>query len=189
MEDWSPDAPAYALAWIGGTTRNHKGLWQEFLAHEALTDQTLSGPVPCASQDWTTPRVSQTLLGSQCIDNLLALWENFLNYQHEKTSGTALLRVQICKHNGCRPTGLMDDTTLQLTILTECPSELSVLGCGMHERRADLVLQADSATGTAAACDERSHLALEEVISNGWMSGYVSADGQPSPKRGCSFMR
>lgn len=83
MEDWSPDVPAYALAWTGGTTRNHKALWQEFLAHEALTDQTLQEQFLLLHKIGPPPAYLRTLLGT-CVDNLLALWENFVNYQHEK---------------------------------------------------------------------------------------------------------
>lgn len=188
MEDWSPDASAYALAWTGGTTRNHKGLWQEFLAHEALTDQTLQDQFLVLHKIGPPPGYLRTLLGSQCIDNLLALWENFLNYQREKTNSTALVRVQICNTTDADLQGWMNETTLELTILSTCPSELSVLQVGLRERRAELVLQADSTTGTLQLVMKghtwpwRSHL-------NGWMSGYVSVDGQPSQKGDGSFMR
>lgn len=189
MEDWSPDVPAYALAWTGGTTRNHKALWQEFLAHEALTDQTLQEQFLLLHKIGPPPAYLRTLLGT-CVDNLLALWENFVNYQHEKTGSGAVLQAQaqLCNSTDCNLEAWQSECTLQLKMLPTCPADLSVLQVGLHERRAELVLQADSAAGTLQLVMKghtwpwRSHL-------NSWMSGYVSADGQPSQKGDGSFMR
>ena len=156
MEDWSPDVPAYALAWTCGTTRNHKALWQEFLAHEALTDQTLQEQFLILHKIGPPPAYLRTLLGT-CVDNLLSLWENFVLFQHEKTgSGTVLqAQAQLFNSTDCNLEAWQSECTLQLKMLPTCPADLSVLQVGLHERRAELVLQADS-----AACDERSHLAL-----------------------------
>eukprot|EP00434_Breviolum_minutum_P004490 symbB.v1.2.003958.t1/scaffold170.1/size288889/4 len=189
MEDWSPDVPAYALAWTCGTTRNHKALWQEFLAHEALTDQTLQEQFLILHKIGPPPAYLRTLLGT-CVDNLLSLWENFVLFQHEKTgSGTVLqAQAQLFNSTDCNLEAWQSECTLQLKMLPTCPADLSVLQVGLHERRAELVLQADSAAGTLQLVMKghtwpwRSHL-------NSWMSGYVSADGQPSQKGDGSFMR
>lgn len=41
VEDWSPDAPAFALACTGENSRNQKSQCQNFMMHEDLSEQRL----------------------------------------------------------------------------------------------------------------------------------------------------
>ena len=69
------------------------------------------------------------ILGAQCIDNMLALWENVLNYQPEKANMTTMSRVHFCNTTDADIQPWMNDTALQVTVLSTCPPELSVLQC------------------------------------------------------------
>ena len=118
---------------------------------------------------------------------MLCLFENFLCYVQEKGQSSNR-KVHFCNTTTEDIQPWLAETGLEVTLLTTCPAEISVLQCGVVERRPDLLLKTDSESGTLQFV-LRGHVWPWRQHLADWLGGYVSPDGLQTEKGQGAYMR